>query len=148
MSTTLDHITFAVSDLEGVLKIYGKVLPDFALWDQGIVTSRPGAKLAMVSPESGPRIEFLEPVGDIEPRFSSFLKTYGEGVFGLCFFCDEYDEEMKRLRDNNIVVEEETQKDLFPDYPFRVAWVPPGQIHPRLWFEFVDSKALPPFEKK
>ena len=147
MSNKLDHITLAVSDVEGVLKAYAKVLPDYALWDQGIVTARPGAKLAMISSGSGPRIEFLEPVGDIEPRFSSFLKAHGEGVFGLCFFCEEYDQEMKRLRENNVVFEEETQKDLFPDYPFRVAWVPPGQLHHGIWIELVDSKALPPFEK-
>ena len=147
VSNKLDHITFAVSNVEGVIEAYGKVLPDFVLWDQGIVTRRPGVKLAMLSSKSGPRIEFLEPAGGIETRFSAFLEAHGEGAFGLCFFCEEYDLEMKRLRENNIVFEEESQEDLFPGYPFRVAWVPPGQLHTGIWIELVDSKALPPFEK-
>ena len=145
MSNKFDHITFAVKDVEKTIEAHGKVLPEFALWDQGIVTRRPGVKLAMLSSKQGPRIEFLQPHG-VETRFSTFLKTHGEGLFGLCFFCDDYDGEMKRLKEKGVQFEEERQEDLFPDYPFRVAWVPPEQMHNGVWIEFVDAKALPPFE--
>ena len=145
MGNKLDHITFAVEDMERTLEAHSKVMPDFALWDQGIVTRRPGVKLAMLSSKGGPRIEFLQPHG-VETRFSSFLKTHGEGLFGLCFFCDDYDGEMRGLRERDVQFEEETQEDLFPDYPFRVAWVPPAEMHSGVWIEFVEAKALPPFE--
>lgn len=145
MSNKFDHITFAVEDIEKTIEAHAKALPGYALWDQGIVTHRPGVKLAMLSSRQGPRIEFLEPRG-VETRFSDFLKTHGEGLFGVCFFCDDYDGEMQRLREKGIRFEEEKQEDLFPDYPFRVAWIPPDQMHNGVWYEFVDAKALPPFE--
>jgi hypothetical protein len=145
MSNKFDHITFAVEDIEKTIDAHAKALPDYTLWDQGIVTHRPGVKLAMLSSKRGPRIEFLEPRG-VETRFSDFLKTHGEGLFGVCFFCDDYDGEMQRLWEKGIRFEEEKQEDLFPDYPFRVAWIPPDQMHNGVWYEFVDAKALPPFE--
>jgi catechol 2,3-dioxygenase-like lactoylglutathione lyase family enzyme len=145
MGNKLDHITFAVKDIEKAVEAHGKVLPDYLLWDQGIVTRRPGVKLAMIAPTQGPRIEFLEPKGE-KTRFSEFLERRGEGLFGICYFCDDYDNEMKALKEKGVRFEEETQKDLFPDYPFRVAWVPPEEIHTGIWIEFVDATALPPFE--
>ena len=145
MGNKFDHITFAVKDIEETIDAHAKALPDYALWDQGIVTHRPGVRLAMLSSKHGPRIEFLEPRG-VETRFSDFLKAHGEGLFGVCFFCDDYDEEMRRMREKGIQFEEERQEDLFPDYPFRVAWVPPEQMRNGVWYEFVDAKALPPFE--
>jgi catechol 2,3-dioxygenase-like lactoylglutathione lyase family enzyme len=148
MNNKLDHITFAVENLEETIKSYGKILPAYALWDQGIVTHRPGVRIAMLSSKNGPRIEFLQPAGGIETRFSDFLKAHGEGVFGMCFFCEEYDGEIERLRENGVAFEEERQEDLFPGYPFRVAWIPPGEAHHGIWLELVDSKALPPFEKE
>ena len=146
MSNKLDHITFAVEDMEKALEALGKVLPDYTLWDQGIVTRRPGVKLAMLSSKDGPRIEFLQPHG-VETRFSAFLKSRGEGLFGLCFFCDDYEGEMERLRGSGVQFEEERQADLFPDYPFKVAWVPPEQMHNGVWVEIVEAEALPPFER-
>jgi hypothetical protein len=145
MSNKLDHITFAVKDIEKAVEAHAKVLPDYVLWDQGIVTRLPGVKLAMLSSKQGPRIELLEPRGETT-RFSTFIETRGEGLFGICYFCDDYDSEIGNLREKGVAFEEETQKDLFPDYPFRVTWIAPDEMHNGVWIEFVDAKALPPFE--
>jgi hypothetical protein len=145
MGNKLDHMTFVVEDIEKTIEAHRKVMPDFTLWNQGIVTSQPGIRLAMLSSKTGLRIELLEPRG-IGTRFSAFRESHGEGLCALCFFCDDFDGEVQRLRENDVQFEEEKQEDLFPDYPFRVAWVPPEQMHNGVWVEFVDAKALPPFE--
>jgi hypothetical protein len=78
-------------------------------------------------------------------RFYKLLKEQGEGVYGISILIDNYDEEVKRLKERGVPLEE-TSASLFPDHPFRLAWVPPEEGH-GVWLELVEMEALPDFEK-
>ena len=98
----------------------------------------------MLTPKDGARIELIEPKSDTN-RFYKLLKERGEGVYGICIFLENYDEEVKKLKEKGVPLEEISTL-LFPDHPFRVAWVPPEEGH-GVWLELVEMEALPDFEK-
>jgi len=141
----VDHVTMVVHDLEKAMESYKDILA-LVPWDIGIVDNSPECRLVMLPTESGARIEFIEPNLDFDSRFSRFLKERGEGVFGLSIYCRDFDEDVARVKAGGIRVEEETQDFLFPDSPFRLAWVPPEEGH-GVWIELVEASALPDFEK-
>ncbi len=144
MLKKVDHVTIAVKDLEKALKSYRDI---FGLTPEkgGFITNCPDSRLAMLSTPDGARIEFIEPVPGIDNHFNDFLREHGEGVCGICFYIDNFDEEIKALRGKGITVVDDKQASLFPDHPFRIAWVPPEGGH-GVWLELVDVKALPDFE--
>ncbi len=145
MIEKVDHVTMVVHDLEKAMESYKDILA-LVPWDIGIVDNSPECRLVMLPTESGARIEFIEPNPDFDSRFSRFLKERGEGVFGLSIYCRDFDEDVARVKAGGIRVEEETQDFLFPDGPFRLAWVPPEEGH-GVWIELVEASALPDFEK-
>ena len=152
MNMKLDQLMFAVKNLEDTTRIFEKVLGfnifTRGIWSKGIIKV-PGARmLRMLTSKSGLRIELAQLDEKVKDRFTRFLSKHGEGLFGLCFFSDDYDGDMQSLKNNGIAFEEEKIDKLFPDYPFRVAWVSPEQTHQGIWIEIVDAKALPPFEKE
>ena len=67
----------------------------------------------------------------------------GEGVFGLSIFIDDFDTEIKTLKEKGVTVEYELQTAIHPGYPLRLGWVPPEEGH-GVWIELVDAEALPP----
>ena len=140
----VDHVTMVVNNLEEAVKSYGDIL-HLEPWPEGIIDNSPECRLVMLPTRSGARIELMEPNPSFESRFSRFLRERGEGVFGLCVFCDDFDAEIASLKAKGIQVEEETQTFLFPESPFRLAWVPPEAGH-GVWIELVDARALPAFE--
>ena len=140
----VDHVTMVVNNLEEAVKSYGDIL-HLEPWPEGIIDNSPECRLVMLPTRSGARIELMEPNPSFESRFSRFLRERGEGVFGLCVFCDDFDAEIASLKAKGIQVEEETQTFLFPENPFRLAWVPPEAGH-GVWIELVDARALPAFE--
>jgi hypothetical protein len=133
-----------VRDLEEAMKSYGDIL-HLEPWELGIVDHSPECRLVMFPTPSGARIELIEPNPDFDSRFSRFLRERGEGVFGLSIYCRDFDGEVASLKKKGVKVEEETQAFLFPENPFRLAWVPPREAH-GVWVELVDATALPDFE--
>ncbi|MFH1647246.1 MAG: VOC family protein [Chloroflexota bacterium] len=144
MIKKVDHVTLVVKNLEEAMKSYGDIL-HLEPWPQGINDNRPEIRLVMLPVRSGARIELVEPDPALDNRFSRFLRERGEGVFGICVFCEDFDAEIKSLRAKGVKFEEETQDVLFPENPFRLAWVPPEAGH-GVWIELVDARALPAFE--
>lgn len=144
MMGKVDHVTFVVKNLEEAMKSYEKIL-HLVPWSDGIIDHSPECRLVMLPTKIGARIELLEPNPAVESRFARFLKEHGEGVFGLSVFCEDFDTEVRMLKEKGVKVEEETQTFLFPEYPFRLAWVPPEEGH-GVWIELVDAHALPQYE--
>lgn len=145
MIEKVDHVTMVVNNLEQALASYRDIL-HLETWDIGVVDNPPECRLVMLPTPDGARIELIEPNPDFDSRFSRFLRERGEGVFGLSVFCADFDDEVASLKAKGVRVEEETQDFLFPEKPFRLAWVPPQQAH-GVWVELVDASALPDFEK-
>jgi catechol 2,3-dioxygenase-like lactoylglutathione lyase family enzyme len=138
----IDHVTMVIKNMEEALKSYENILhlkpePGRPI---GIL---PECRVAMLKTPEGARIEFIEPKNGVDTRFSRFLKERGEGVFGLSIFVEDFDGEVKFLKDKGVKVEADYQAAIHPGHPFRIAWVPPEEGH-GVWLEFVDSTALPP----
>jgi catechol 2,3-dioxygenase-like lactoylglutathione lyase family enzyme len=140
MLKKVDHVTFVVKDLDKAVKDYEKILH---LTPERGISELEEIKLAMLPVKDGARIELLEPKPNCTNRIGKFLKERGEGVFGLSVFMDDFDTEVKALKDKGVKVEEEIQASVHPGHPLRLAWIPPQEAH-GVWIELVDTKSLPP----
>jgi len=143
MIKKVDHATMVVKNLDEAIKTFEKILR--LTPEGGFIRSFPECRLAMLPTESGARIELIEPDTAVDSRFARFLRERGEGVFGLSIFVDDFDTEVRTLREKGVTVEDDMQAALFPENPFRIAWVPPEEGH-GVWIELVDLEALPYFE--
>ncbi len=147
MIKKVDHVIMVVNNLEAALTNYQKILhlnPEAVTpGSSRYIRDMPLFRVIMLPSPSGARIELIEPKTKVDSRFSRFLNTRGEGVFGISFFIDDFDTEIGALKKKGVAVEVETQAILFPEHPFRLAWVPPEEGN-GVWLEFVDLEALPP----
>jgi catechol 2,3-dioxygenase-like lactoylglutathione lyase family enzyme len=141
MIKKVDHVTLVVNNLDAAVKAYQKIL--HLTPEGGSTKDLPEIKLAMLPTAAGARIELIEPKANARNRIARFLKDRGEGVFGLSVFVDDFDNEVKSLREKGVAVEEEIQASVHPGYPLRLAWIPPEESH-GVWIELVDSESLPP----
>ena len=77
----------------------------------------------------GARIEMLEINSkDVYQRMTRFLENHGEGIGGLSIFVEDFDAEVKALKDNGFAVKVQPGK-LLDKYPFRLAWVEADEGH-------------------
>ncbi|MFC2045338.1 VOC family protein [Chloroflexota bacterium] len=144
MSKKLHHIGVVVNDVDEALKQYIDIL-GAKPWDKGIV-EMPKLRLAHVNIDGGATIELMEPT-DNQSRQGKFLKERGEGLFHFNVFTDDFDTDVKRVREKGFNIEVEETKDLFPGYTLRMAWVPPKDAR-GVWIEFADSTSVPPEERR
>jgi methylmalonyl-CoA/ethylmalonyl-CoA epimerase len=142
----VDHVTLVVKNLDEAIKSFEKIL-QVTPWENGIVEHQPDGRLVVLNTPGGARIELIEPGETVQNPMSGFLKERGEGVFGLSVFTDDFDVDVKGLRERGIDVSIATQSFLFPEYPFRMGWVSASDAH-GVAIEFVDSKALPDYENE
>jgi catechol 2,3-dioxygenase-like lactoylglutathione lyase family enzyme len=140
MIKKVDHATMVVKNLEEALKTFEEIL--HLTPAKGPMGSMPECRIAMLPTGGGARIELIEPNMAMDSRFSRFLKERGEGVFGLSIFIDNFDAEVKALREKGVAIEDDYQPNVHPGHPFRIAWVPPEEGH-GVWIELVDWNALP-----
>ncbi len=140
----VDHVTFVVNNLDEAIKSFEKIL-QITPWDNGIVEHKSEVRLAVLNTPGGARIELIEPGPNATNPMFGFLKKRGEGVFGLSVFTDDFDAEVRGLRERGIEVNVATQSFLFPEYPFRMGWVSDKDGH-GVSVEFVDSQVLPDYE--
>lgn len=139
------HVTFLVRDLDKTLKAYEDLL-GLVTGKQGWYKEFPTVKIGILAFD-GARVEFLQPTTDSDDIFNQFLNEHGEGIFSYCFMIDNYDAEIKKLKDRGIELMEATQDWLFPGYAFRLAWVPPD-AGLGIRVELAEYDALPPSEQK
>jgi catechol 2,3-dioxygenase-like lactoylglutathione lyase family enzyme len=141
MMKKVDHVTMVVKNVDTAVKDYEKIL--HITPEGGAIQDIPPCRLAMLATPGGARIELIEPKARVKSRMSEFFKKHGEGVFGLSIFIDDFDNEVRKLRQGGVTVEEETQAAVHPGYPLRLGWIPPEQSH-GVWIELVDTSSLPP----
>ncbi len=135
------HMTFVVRDLDATLEAYEALL---FLTTEGIVEELDDARLATIH-FSGLRLEFIEPDTDVPSPFTQFLEERGEGIISYCIVIENFDEEIERLKDQGVSLQEAEQPDLFPDHTLRLAWILPEE-HLGCRVEIVDKDSLPPSE--
>ena len=97
MTSKIEHIGIAVSDLASAEKIYADILgvepyKREKVEHQGVITSF--FKTANV------KIELLEGLDD-QSSISSFIKKQGEGVHHIAFLVDDIHKEINRLKKLN-----------------------------------------------
>jgi hypothetical protein len=92
-----------VKNLESAVKTYGTLL--HLTPEGGSIKDTPDLRIAMLPTKAGSRIELIEPKKDSKARHAEFLKTRGEGVFGLSAFIDDFDAEVKRLQAQGVTVQ-------------------------------------------
>ncbi len=141
MLKKLDHVIMVVKNLEAALKKYDDIF--HLIPEGGAIKDLPDMRIAMLPALEGSRIELIEPKSSSMKRHAEFLKKHGEGVMGLSGFVDDFDAEVKALREKGIAVEEEIQPSVHPGYALRLAWIPPEEGN-GVWIELVDVKSLPP----
>jgi methylmalonyl-CoA/ethylmalonyl-CoA epimerase len=141
MITKVDHATMVVKNLDEALKTFEKIL--HLTPEKGPPMNMPECRLAMLPTRGGARIELIEPNMAMDSRFARFLRERGEGVFGLSIFVEDFDDEVKALREKGVTLEDDYQAAVHAGHPFRIAWVPPEEGH-GVWIELVDAAALPP----
>ncbi len=139
MSRRLDHVGIVVKDINEVSSLFGKML-GLTPWDKGVVEDSENGVRLLSLPTGDTFIELIQPISS-ENRFARFLKERGEGLFHLCFFVEDYDEEVRELKEKGFTVEEEVAH-ISPEHPFRLAWLPPESTR-GVWIELVDMAALP-----
>lgn len=142
MIKKVDHATMVVKNLDEALKTFENILHLTPGKGPGGGTI-PECRIAMLPTNDGARIELIEPNMEMDTRFARFLKERGEGVFGLSVFVNDFDAEVKALREKGVTIEDDYQASVHPGYPFRIAWIPPEEGH-GVWIELVDAEALPP----
>jgi catechol 2,3-dioxygenase-like lactoylglutathione lyase family enzyme len=141
---TFDHVHLVVRNLDAALKSYEKLLGLTPTGKGGFIRDFQGNRFGML-PLHGARIEMVEP-GQGNGRMTRFLKERGEGIGGLSIFVENFDNEVKRLKEKGIAVQVMSTPVLDPKYPLRLGWVDAAQGH-GAWLEIADVKSLPPFEK-
>lgn len=141
MFKRLDHVGVVVKNLDEALKLYGDILR-LSPWDLGtIILKDLGVKLALL-PIGDNFIELLEPIST-KGRFARYLREKGEGLFHLSIFTEDFDAEVKALKEKGYKLEEEVTTQLFSGFNVRLAWLSPEETT-GLWIELVDLASLPP----
>ncbi len=141
---SFDHVHFVVKNMDEALKSYGRLLGLTPRGRGGFRRDFQGNRIGML-PLHGARIEMIEP-GPANSRMQRFLKERGEGVGGLSIFVEDFDKEIKGLKEKGFAVEIMTTPILDPKYPLRLGWVEADQAH-GVWLEIADVKTVPPYDK-
>lgn len=142
----IDHVHLIVKDLDQTVKAFEKIL-GLTPWGPIGVNDFGFARQTMLTPKDGARLEIIQPkTGDGLNFMYKLLNEKGEGVYGISVFIEDFDAEVVKLREKGVAVELQTVDFLWPDHPFRIAWVPPTEGQ-GVWLELVDTTALPDFEK-
>ena len=126
MLKKVDHVTLVVKDLDKAVKDYEKIL--HLTPERGRSSELEEIKLAMLPVKDGARIELIEPKPNCTNRIGKFLKERGEGVFGLSVFMDDFDAEVKALKEKGVKVEEKSSPQCIRVIP--CAW--PGYRRKRV----------------
>ena len=146
MSKQLHHVGIVVKDVEEALNQYINML-GVTPWQKGIVEVREvGLRLAHIDIGEGASIELMEPT-NAENRQARFLRERGEGLFHINLFTDNFGGDVKELREKGLTVEIEEDKEAFPGYMLRMAWLQPKDTR-GLWIELADSSSVPPDQRQ
>ena len=136
----MDHVGIAVNNIEDALKLYVDML-NLTPWDRGIVEIADKGLKVVLLPIGENNIELLQPTNP-ENREARFLRERGEGLFHITIETDNFDTDVKTLKEKGFAVEEEVTTGLFHGYMLRLAWLPPEDTQ-GVWIELVDLASVP-----
>ena len=139
MSRRLDHLGIVVKDIDEAASLYGKML-GLTPGGRGVMDDTENGVRLLSLPTGDTFIELIQPTSS-ENRFARFLKERGGGLFHLCIFVEDFDNEIKALKEKGFKLEEEMAHS-FPGKPFRLAWLSPESTQGP-WIELVDMAAVP-----
>lgn len=144
MFIKFNHVSHVVKNLDEAIKLYSDILR-LKPWDPGIITlpKEQGTKLVWL-PIGDNVIELIEPT-DTKTRFARHLREKGEGFFHISIFAEDYDTEIRRLKEKGYKLEEESF--LFLGSKARLAFLVPEQTK-GVWIEIVDMASVPPAPSK
>jgi methylmalonyl-CoA/ethylmalonyl-CoA epimerase len=135
MFKKFNHVSHIVKNLDEAIKMYSDILR-ISPWDVGVVTTKE-VKLVWL-PLGDNFIELMEPI-DSENRFARHLEEKGEGFFHISIFADEYDTEIKALKEKGYELDEESF--MFGGVQARLAFLSPEQTK-GAWIEIVDIAGM------
>ena len=136
----LHHVGHIVKNFEEGLKLYKN---KFGLTPEGdIIELTSFGSRIIFFPFGDTIIELIEPAAPPDPA-GRCLKERGEGLFHLSFLADDYDKEVKELREKGFTVEEYTLDGVFPGYTPRIAFLAPEETQ-GIWIEIMDPTTSPP----
>ena len=140
MANRLHHLGTIVRSIAEARKVYDNLLGITPRYQE--IKEIPAQGLRLAGLRLGDiGIELLEP-SDVDSRFSRFLRERGEGLFHLNIFTDDFDTEVKTLKDKGFTLEEYEEKAMFAGHTLRLAWLKPEDTY-GVWIELVDEKSAP-----
>ena len=136
MSLKLDHVGHVVHNIEEARKLYEEKL---GLSPKTIMKHPVSGSQMIFYPYAGIEIELIQPAEIPDDFARKCLDKRGEGVFHLSFVPDDYDAEVKALRDKGFTLDEIAFEE--PRGPARLAFLRPEETH-GLWVELLDDSKL------
>ncbi len=105
----LYHVAIAVRNLDEREKLWEECL-GLKVSHREVVEEQ-GVRATMLEPkEGGAAIELLEPLGDDSP-ISKFLEKRGEGIHHICFYVDDIESTLARLKKQGVrLIDKEPRK--------------------------------------
>lgn len=134
MAGKLDHVGHVVKNLDEGMKLYKKL--GLTPSEGGIIEFAEFGSRMVFYPFSDITIELIEPGGLGGDPAARCLKERGEGLFHLSIRTDDYDTEVKTLKEKGFTVEEYAHSR--PGHTTRLAFLAPEETL-GLWIEFIDT---------
>ena len=123
---TLYHIAIAVRNLEESVNLYKNILGLNVVHEEEV--EEYGVKTVMLQPQgsSGTAIELLEPTSS-DSSISKFLDKRGEGIHHICFFVDNIDQTLEKLKEDGVNLIDEKPRP--GAYNSKVAFIHPKELN-------------------
>jgi len=106
MIKQIDHIGIAVKDLEKQIKIYSDILGIAP--EKTEIIEEQKVTVAMFS-VGEIRIELLQAISEDSP-VAKFIEKRGEGIHHIAYRVDDIDDQLRKLKEKNIVLIDEQPK--------------------------------------
>jgi methylmalonyl-CoA/ethylmalonyl-CoA epimerase len=137
MFTHVDHIGFAVNDLEEAVNYYENAF-GITEWER---LEMPDRHMAMaVTNVNGCLIELITPTSE-DAAFAKYLREKGPGIHHIAYRVDDIDASLNRLREEGVRLIDETARHGM--HNTRVAFVHPKNANQGVLMELVQHTEAP-----
>jgi len=97
---TIDHICFAVKNIEEGIEYWDKVF-DYKQMTEIVINSLQKVKVIFLKKKESLTIKLIEPLKDNQSLL--YFVNRGGGFHHICFKCDNIDDELTDLRDKGLI---------------------------------------------
>ena len=151
MSRKLHHVGHVVKNLDEGMKLYENLL---GLTREQLLASTPesmgvrkyGKGRLVLIPIGEFLIELIEPDLTVDSHQSRLLRERGEGLWHLAIFVENFDAEVKRLKEKGFTLEESSVPGLFPGITIRAVFLETEETH-GVPIELVDLASIPSWDR-